>query len=388
MAINKIPNGGKPIPDPIEAAKRKLYLYATPAGILVMLVVWAIGVVQTHLPVPALIALPLLAALFLILVLLFWRRVISLRNFELVIYALVLAYGLLEFLIIMASILRKDGAFAPDFIIWLPFVYILGFLTLKVRRALVISLVFYLTTLLLGLLGWAYFSLNGLTFPNAFLLVQVYLAGAFYMALSYLIALIKDRYVSERAVAYDMSKLAMTDALTQLDNRRVLTRCLQDEVRRTERYKQPLSVLLFDLDKFKKINDNYGHNAGDEVLQEVSRQLKQNIRTSDPFGRWGGDEFLCLATNTDRDAAVELAERLREVIQGCHFETVGQLSASFGVTAYQTGDTPETLIRRADLGLYKAKASGRNRVELVRPGVTLPIFEGERPVPAREDEGD
>ena len=141
----------------------------------------------------------------------------------------------------------------------------------------------------------------------------------------------------------------------------------------------PLSILLFDLDWFKRINDSFGHNIGDKILLEVAQLMRQNVRTSDPFGRWGGDEFLCLAINSDGEHAVELAERLREALQRHHFGTVKKVSASFGVTTYLKGDTPETLIRRADLGLYKAKAVGRNRVEAVLAGITLPLFEGEKP---------
>jgi diguanylate cyclase (GGDEF)-like protein len=116
-------------------------------------------------------------------------------------------------------------------------------------------------------------------------------------------------------------------------------------------------------------------------LQEVAGQLRLAIRTSDPFGRWGGDEFLVLATNTDGKQAVELAERLRDTMENYHFSTVGKVTASFGVTTYQVGDSPETLIRRADMGLYKAKSCGRNRVEAVIAGVTLPLFEGDKPYP-------
>jgi diguanylate cyclase (GGDEF)-like protein len=233
--------------------------------------------------------------------------------------------------------------------------------------------------LLLGLAAALHSLIDGLAFQNIALLIQVYFASAFYIAVLYLVARIKERYTSEHAVADDMSRLAMIDSLTQIYNRRQLNQYLREEVNRAERHNLPLSILLFDLDWFKHINDTLGHNAGDRVLQEVAQLLRVNIRTSDPFGRWGGDEFLCLATNTPADQAVELAERLRDVIQKSHFETVNKITASFGVTSYQRGDGPETLIRRADLGLYKAKSCGRNRVEAVRAGITLPLFEGEKP---------
>jgi len=242
--------------------------------------------------------------------------------------------------------------------------------------------------LILGVAACMDFLFKGMVFPNIALLLQVYFASAFYITLLYLVARIKEHYFSQCAVSDDMSKLAMIDSLTQLDNRRLLTQYLNEEVKRAERHNLLLSVLLMDLDWFKRINDSFGHNTGDKILQEVANELRQNVRTSDPFGRWGGDEFLCLAINSDGDQAVELAGRLRDALQRHQFSLVNIVTASFGVTTYQRGDTPETLIRRADLGLYKAKAGGRNRVEVVRAGITLPLFEGEKPYPAINDEAD
>ncbi|MGD0751798.1 MAG: GGDEF domain-containing protein, partial [Anaerolineales bacterium] len=264
---------------------------------------------------------------------------------------------------------------------WLPFVFILGFLVLNTNQALLLSALFFLATLILGVASCLHFLLYGLAFPDFTLLLQVYVASAFYIAVLYLVSPIKERYISERVIANDLSKLAMTDSLTQVDNRRLLTQLLNEEVTRAERHYLPLSVLLFDLDRFKDVNDTFGHNTGDEVLQEVAGQMRLAIRTSDPFGRWGGDEFLVLATNTDAQQAVELAERLRITLENFHFSTAGKVTASFGVTTYKVGDSPETLIRRADMGLYKAKSDGRNRVEAVIAGVTLPLFKGEKPYP-------
>jgi len=379
MNYQRLPPGRKTHHDPIEAAKRMIYLIATPVGILAMAIVWAIGLKQHDISVVTEILLPLLAVLFLSLVLLLWRNRIQLRTFELIVYIAVLIYSFGDFSLVILTTILTNGTFATSLILWLPFVYILGFLTLSTNRALWLSLSFLVSTLLLGLAAALHSLIDGLAFQNIALLIQVYFASAFYIAVLYLVARIKERYTSEHAVADDMSRLAMIDSLTQIYNRRQLNQYLREEVNRAERHNLPLSILLFDLDWFKHINDTLGHNSGDRVLQEVAQLLRVNIRTSDPFGRWGGDEFLCLATNTPADQAVELAERLRDVIQKSHFETVNKITASFGVTSYQRGDGPETLIRRADLGLYKAKSCGRNRVEAVRAGITLPLFEGEKP---------
>jgi diguanylate cyclase (GGDEF)-like protein len=257
----------------------------------------------------------------------------------------------------------------------------MSFLVLSTNRALQLSALFFLATLIFGVASCIQFLAAGLALPNITLLVEVYFASGFYIAGFYLVSHIKELYISEHGLADDMSKLAMIDSLTQVDNRRLLTQLLNEEVTRAARHNLPLSVILFDLDRFKTINDSFGHNAGDEVLQAVAEALRQTIRTSDPFGRWGGDEFLVVATSTDGTQAVELAERLRDALENCTFSTAGKVTASFGITTYQSGDSPETLIRRADMGLYKAKSGGRNRVEPVIAGITLPLFEGEKPYP-------
>jgi diguanylate cyclase len=385
MAINKIMDGGKTQNDPIEAAKRKVFLIGTPVGVLSILAVWGIGLKQNTITTLNIFFLPLLAGLFLSLTVLFWRKVIHLRVFELALYGSVLAYALCQFAATIITMTLINGSFSPTFFLWLPFVYILSFLVLSTNRATLLSSLFLLATLILGAASYIHFLAAGRAFPNFTLLVQIYFAGAFYIVVLTLASRIKELYISEHGLADDMSKLAMIDSLTQVDNRRLLTKLLKEEVTRAERHHQPLSVLLFDLDRFKTINDSFGHNTGDEVLQEVARTLRQAIRTSDPFGRWGGDEFLVLATNTDGKQAVELAERLREALKNCKFSEAGEVTASFGITTYQSGDSPETLIRRADMGLYKAKSGGRNRVEAVIAGDTLPLFEGEKPYPARKE---
>ena len=255
MAINKILIGGKPQNDPIEAAKRKVFLIGTPAGVLSMLVVWGIGLQQNSITVANLFILPLLAIAFLTLTVLYWQNIIHLRGFELIMYGLVLAYALWKFGSLILKITLMNGSFSPNFTLWLPFVFILSFLVLSTNRALLLSALFLMAMLIFGLTAYIQFLLQGLAFPNFTLLIQVYFASAFYIAVLFLISRIKELYNSEHVIAGDMSKLAMIDSLTQVDNRRLLTQLLKEEVTRAERHNLPLSILLFDLDRFKHIND-------------------------------------------------------------------------------------------------------------------------------------
>jgi diguanylate cyclase (GGDEF)-like protein len=160
-----------------------------------------------------------------------------------------------------------------------------------------------------------------------------------------------------------LERLATHDTLTNLYNRRKLDARFAQEISRAERYGRPLSVIMLDIDHFKKINDTHGHPTGDAVLTETAKRLARTLRDSDILGRWGGEEFMVICPETELDTAVVLAERLREDYANHNFPKTGRLTASFGVSAHHAGLAAETIISRADQALYRAKAKGRNRVE-------------------------
>lgn len=160
--------------------------------------------------------------------------------------------------------------------------------------------------------------------------------------------------------------LSITDKLTQLHNRRKLDDALQKEIERSKRYGLPLSAIMFDIDFFKRVNDTYGHQAGDEVLIHVARLLKENVRGSDVPGRWGGEEFLVVCPETDVDGACLLAEKLRAIIAAHEFPTIGHKTCSFGVASLSQDESADALIGRLDAVLYCAKEEGRNRVAVSR----------------------
>ncbi|HEX6058608.1 MAG TPA: diguanylate cyclase [Gemmatimonadaceae bacterium] len=161
--------------------------------------------------------------------------------------------------------------------------------------------------------------------------------------------------------------MAETDGLTGLDNRRHIEETLQEFFHHADRLNEPLSVVMCDLDKFKSVNDTYGHQAGDAVLQQFAAILKATAREIDRVGRYGGEEFLCLLPGTVLDAAVTFAERVRKEVEGHAFTFDGgsiHRTASFGVAGWpHPGVTsPDALVKAADDALYVAKETGRNKV--------------------------
>lgn len=158
---------------------------------------------------------------------------------------------------------------------------------------------------------------------------------------------------------------ARTDALTGLPNRRHLVETLTPALALAERHSRPFALICMDLDLFKEINDQHGHDAGDKVLQSVAQRLRQLIRGSDFAARTGGEEFVIAAPNTDWTEAMELCERLRTAFADLVVVHEGKsihLTCSFGVTLYRPGESMDELFKRADAALYDAKRSGRDRV--------------------------
>ena len=180
-----------------------------------------------------------------------------------------------------------------------------------------------------------------------------------------------------------LAQRAMIDGLTGLWNRTHFEMRLQDEVAATQRYDRPLSLIMLDVDHFKKLNDNHGHPFGDEVLQAVGEALAETARTSDWACRYGGEEFAMILRETNLEGALILAERLRKLIEGLTLRNKGQdvqVTASFGVSCSELCMNPLDFSRRwlitsADGALYAAKHAGRNRVRFAEQKVTAPATE-------------
>ncbi|GAP21428.1 diguanylate cyclase [Leptolinea tardivitalis] len=160
----------------------------------------------------------------------------------------------------------------------------------------------------------------------------------------------------------ELQLLSCTDSLTQINNRGSLDISINKELARAARYSSMFSVILFDIDLFKHINDTFGHNAGDTMLQQIAETVRKTVRESDFVGRWGGDEFLIILPQTDLTRATQVAEKIREKISALDIPEIGHISCSFGVTSCCESDSEKSIIERADQALYDAKSAGRNQV--------------------------
>ncbi|WP_345978631.1 diguanylate cyclase [Sulfurimonas sp. HSL3-2] len=182
-------------------------------------------------------------------------------------------------------------------------------------------------------------------------------------------AVIIFRDITERKeIEKQLSDLALTDRLTGLYNRGSFDETLSYELERAQRYNRSLSLLMLDLDYFKKINDTYGHQAGDDVLKKIANVIKQSIRGSDYPARFGGEEFIIILPETENSKAVELAQRIRKTLENepiaiSENETI-HVTTSIGVVTSRQGITTQTLLYLVDKALYKAKRNGRNQVSL------------------------
>ena len=155
--------------------------------------------------------------------------------------------------------------------------------------------------------------------------------------------------------------ISVTDKLTGVFNRRKLDEILHLEIEKAKRYENTLSLIIIDIDHFKRVNDTYGHQTGDSVLKSASQILQTNIRKIDFLGRFGGEEFLIICPETGKEGAMSLAEDMRKRIEEYEFPTVKHITISLGVATYSGNDDEESLIKRCDAALYQAKGEGRNQ---------------------------
>ncbi|KDR96333.1 diguanylate cyclase (GGDEF) domain-containing protein [Peptoclostridium litorale DSM 5388] len=174
-----------------------------------------------------------------------------------------------------------------------------------------------------------------------------------------------NRHSKEKeSLLLKMRHLATIDGLTGIFNRMKIEETLNNEILEFQEDSNPLSVILIDIDCFKSVNDTYGHSEGDNVLKAISSILKDNIRSTDSLGRWGGEEFLIVMPKTNLQTSYNIAKRLTSIISNHKFVNVGRVTVSMGISSLCEGDSFGELLINADKALYCAKENGRNRVEV------------------------
>jgi diguanylate cyclase (GGDEF)-like protein len=257
--------------------------------------------------------------------------------------------------IIWGYIPASDTYKLTTFAQWFPLLYILLFLFLKKQQALVLSGFIYLCLGVAGIVRiWIEQKLPVQEHIFSYLLHMI-LAHPLYIAIFTTVASLQSSFsqVQAQAVKADI------DHLTNLANRRAASRALEAVL---EDQTEAIGVMLIDIDRFKRINDTFGHGIGDQVLVQTAQLFQQGLRKTDIASRWGGEEFLIILIGTTAQELYQTAERLRQGLANYPHPSVGPVTASFGVALAKPGDRLETLLRRADAALYRAKQAGRNRV--------------------------
>jgi diguanylate cyclase (GGDEF)-like protein len=192
--------------------------------------------------------------------------------------------------------------------------------------------------------------------------VSLALLQFFIFTVTFAVLLMTAQKQQMQRVLFEKEQLTLVDALTQIGNRRCISEIISREQSIHGRYHRPISLILFDIDYFKSINDRFGHDKGDDVLLELVNVVKNIIRNSDHFARWGGEEFMIILPETSLEHAAAVAEKIRAAVESHSFDVPATITCSFGVIDLGEEEPYINVFKRADKKLYDAKNSGRNRV--------------------------
>ncbi|WP_176551253.1 GGDEF domain-containing protein [Bacillus sp. AFS040349] len=272
------------------------------------------------------------------------------RLIELTIFCLVSFFHLfLSYWTINIDIIQNHHYSIIDSAIWTPLLYIYIFITFVGNLGIILASVLWAITS--GILF-----LHSTEIPSLMIGSLVNYQLAMFV---YIIFLFFGRNLFEASARTGMlEKMAFKDMLTGIDNRRAVHHMFEKLDEEGKAY----SILFFDIDFFKKVNDQYGHSVGDSVLVEITRVISSGLNKSDFFARWGGEEFIVITKKGTIEKALKLAENLKLLVSQHQFKVVGKLTASFGIAKFQPGQTAELVLEQADEALYSAKANGRNKI--------------------------
>lgn len=308
-----------------------------------------------HVGYPVLLGVTAVGALLLKL------RPNTLRAVMAVAFVAYLAHMLTVYYIEMAHRLSSGVGSSYELTIlalWLPFGYVGSFVFFSPRIALRTSLAIYAA---IALPQWVILATESdlVARQIAFAIV---VSQPLYIAALRGVGLLKSHASGVQELARSMSDAASMDALTGIANRRAIDAVLGQVISAQAGAARSVSLLMLDVDHFKRINDTYGHAAGDEVLIKLAHETNTHLRSTDLLGRWGGEEFLIIALDQTGPQALQMAERIRSELARVPYPDVGKVTVSIGVTSFIPGEEKARFVNRADNALYQAKAQGRNRV--------------------------
>ena len=243
--------------------------------------------------------------------------------------------------------------------LWIPIIYVFAFTLPDHRSSLKISLV---NLALFFSISLPYL-LRNFDQPGSNFTIQLHIVSGVMIAALYFFSSHVQRFQMAQLTVDELAHLANTDELTHLANRRRLTEAIEHELMRYTRYGHPFSIIAFDIDHFKAVNDRFGHRGGDECLVALAARITRILRKVDTLGRWGGEEFIVILPETGFDETVRKAGSLCSHVAATPIVGEHAITISCGVTSAISGDTTEHLVRRADVALYTAKRNGRNRAE-------------------------
>lgn len=242
-----------------------------------------------------------------------------------------------------------------DFIIWIPLYIMLIFVTLGIRNGLLFSITIFFITFLMGLFNFKHLSAESIDSLSQF----------YFATIVYILVLYYAQYFYRAYTEVELfKKFAYIDSLTRVANRHQIDLWLENKRLGSKSEHHTYSIIFFDIDHFKKVNDRHGHKIGDCVLKELASLICENLEQKDLFGRWGGEEFIIISDITGQQA-VQKADFFRELVETHTFKGAGQLTASFGVTTFKKEDSIDSLLNRADEALYFSKNNGRNKVSFM-----------------------
>ncbi len=339
----------------------KFVLFSLCVGLFATVIRWVLvlatgsGDMVEHVGGPIAILVEALLAFIL------WRRPQSLRFVELAIYSFMtvgigvkLAYFLYS----------GEGGIYDQFVQispWMSIDYLLPFFIFGSRiGTLVSSTVFGVWVIVSAVYVVIHYG-TVQTNEVSSIFSQTYLAQCILIVFVALYTRLQTLYLVAQKSARQMEKIASTDFLLGIANRRFTQNELTKQIAHAEEFGTTMSVVLMDIDRFKHINDTYGHHVGDAVLVEVSSVLQRVLREPNFIGRWGGEEFLMILPNCSKMESNGCAEQIRAALEN-HCFPIGQVTATFGVAEYHIGNSSQSLLKRADDALYKGKQLGRNRV--------------------------